>query len=621
LRREEEAMPGRPNFYQILDLDPAVEDWETIEKKIRDKQLHWAKDSNMGSPKVRREAKRNLGFLAEIRRVLADPASRQKEAEEARSQERAAHAAEEQKLTEWIGVLKSAGTCNEEQLQKLISEFEGIFSEQEIGDRLTAAGIRRVQAGPEEPRRRGPRESLNVVTARNLRRNLEHLGLGSLYEFLREAPSSAAEVLRKRADQILKENQRLGQTDTQTSAASELAGTCIDLFRDEAGKARYDNFRLLEVLESIKLQIELAASDGMISPEEMRALIHLAEQRGLSAADARDVIAEHAEEKGWTIQREVVEKPPPPRDVPDAVPVPAPRPTGPSVPVPSPDRNRFARSMVGMSVVAAAIVFFFYFGGPIRARLFAPAAPPIPPAGGPPTPGSSSAPPSGGGGAAAPSGAGTSAGAATGSAGASVETPPPPPKDKTGGASPPSSLASASSPGKGSSVQGSAALSGLAVAPPPPRIRQPLPENPVVAVLATGDPLLSGAVEDRLQSDLRSAGLEVRDSGIERSEGERVELTSVLPTLASSGVHVLVLARVESLGHRDLSYYGRHDVAYKARVRLSILNVADQRSLGSVRSEDFDYTAVNGAGQAGDAVQAVSGELIEALRYEWRAGR
>ena len=293
-------MADRPNFFELLELDPQQTNWPEIAKRIKEKKGAWAKESTMGSPKKRPEAKRNLDLLPEILKVLQDPVLRKQEAEDALRRRGAARKAQEQKLAGWIDLLKGSGTCSAEQFGKICGQFEGIFSEHEIRARFAAVGIR-VEAGPAGPK--PPRERTDPVTAKNIRQNLELLDLASLYQFLGLAPGSPAERLRARAEEILKEIHRLGRTDALTAARSRLAGTCMTVFQSEEEKKKYDNERLLEAVEAIEDQIKAAAVDKVLSAQEIETLIRLATQRGVPPDEVREVLEERAAKEGWKVER------------------------------------------------------------------------------------------------------------------------------------------------------------------------------------------------------------------------------------------------------------------------------------------------------------------------------
>ena len=62
-------MSERPNFYLLLDLDPEIDDWPTIERRIKDKQREWSAD-RQGNPKKRRIAESSLARIKEITGAL-----------------------------------------------------------------------------------------------------------------------------------------------------------------------------------------------------------------------------------------------------------------------------------------------------------------------------------------------------------------------------------------------------------------------------------------------------------------------------------------------------------------------------------------------------------------------
>jgi hypothetical protein len=688
-------MSERPNFYPLLDLDLSEDDWGAIEKRIRDKQLQWARDTSMGSPKVRREAKRNLDLIGEMRRVLADAALRRIETEAARAAAHAARAAEERRLADWIAVLRGTGTCDEAQFQKLIDQFDGIFQAAEIEARLATAGIRRVASAPPPRRQAEAREGLDKVTAATVRRNLELLGLHSLYELLGLPESASLAELGRRAEEIYRENHQL--TGAQAAARSELAGVCKTVFADGQGKARYEVSRVAEVLDQIREQIELAAADRVIGHEAMAALVHAAVQRGIAAEAAREAIESYADAKGWAVQREVAEIPVPPAPsapTPSGAPAAAaPRdaargsapwpPAGPprqaqarparGAPAPPVDRpapragrrlvprlliGSLAAAGLGGSVLLASWLGGLAAGPSLRPSTSAPTAtsaasgaavsPSPAPAGTPPTGGAAVSP----GGAPTPAGVPGSSAPASNPAGISpsvltaapgtVAAPQPAagPSPRPGGTSAPSAgsapagfppLALRSDPRSQPSVQSGSVGSGRGPhgeqilssaagtsASAPPRITGSqaagLPQDAVVAVLAEGDPLLAGALEDRLQASLRGAGVNIKPAGLEHRAGGPIDVDASLDALAQGGFEVLVVAQVERVGERELSFYGRKDVARLARLHVIALRTSDRHPLDGGFNDQIEYTTVNAVSQAETAVQAMTPALLRSLR-------
>ncbi len=292
---------ARENFYLLLDLDPTVDDWKTIETRLQEKRRAWSRDRSQGNPKARRRAERHLHLLPEIESVLKDPETRRQEAKEARKRRQEILKERLRELDEAIGLIRSSGgTCDRALLEKLVRRFDRTLSEAEIKKRLRAAGVELAGTGPKRQHR--AKEQIDKVTASAIRRDLEHLGLASLYQFLDLRPQSSPRALADRADEIYKENQRLGKTDADASAQNELAGLCKKLFRDEGEKEKYDNTLALEAMEGLKDNLELAGSDRIINRAELDDLVRQARQRGVSAEDARAYIEDYAAKRKWGVQ-------------------------------------------------------------------------------------------------------------------------------------------------------------------------------------------------------------------------------------------------------------------------------------------------------------------------------
>jgi hypothetical protein len=72
----------RPNYFELLGLDPAETEPARIEAAIRDRQAEWSR-LRVQHPTRGLEAKQNLERLPDIRAVMLDPTRRQAEAEQA----------------------------------------------------------------------------------------------------------------------------------------------------------------------------------------------------------------------------------------------------------------------------------------------------------------------------------------------------------------------------------------------------------------------------------------------------------------------------------------------------------------------------------------------------------
>jgi hypothetical protein len=300
----------RPNFYLLLELDPKVDDWPTIQQRLVEKQRAWSNDKSMGNPKARRRAESSLALLHEIETVLNDPEARRQEAKEARRQQEAAAKEKLRDLEDAIALFKTSGSpCSEDQIQKLVQQLGGAVTADEIRKRLRAAGVPLAGSAGPDRRSRPPKEQIEKVTASKISQNLDHLGLSTLYTFLELRPQSSPKALADRGEEIYKENQRLGKTDATASAQNELAGICKSVFRDDREKARYDNYLAVQAMDGLKNQLEQAGSDSFLTREEMDLLIQQARKRGVSADDARAYIEDYAANRKWGVQRETSELP------------------------------------------------------------------------------------------------------------------------------------------------------------------------------------------------------------------------------------------------------------------------------------------------------------------------
>src|ERR1700730_4058897 len=295
-------MPERPNFYLLLELDPATDDWPAIEQRLIEKKRAWSKDKIQGNPRARRRAESSLAQVQKIEAVLKDPGRRRQEAREARRQQDQARRERMRELDEAISLLKTGPPCSDDQWKQLGPRFAAALAPAQIKRRLQPAGVPLAEARTErKPRSR--REQIPAVTAQNVRQNLDHLGLATLYDFLGLKPQSSPKALCDHAEEIYKENLRLGNTDADTSARNELAGICKSVCQREAEKARYDAYLAVAAMESLKPNLELAGGDGFLTREKLDALVKIARQRGVAAADARAFIEDYAAGRKWGVQR------------------------------------------------------------------------------------------------------------------------------------------------------------------------------------------------------------------------------------------------------------------------------------------------------------------------------
>jgi hypothetical protein len=134
-------MEKRPNFYIILELDPAIMDWPTIQAAIQNKRRSWSMDKNQGSPTARRKAERYLKFIPEMESLLKDPESCKKEAKAAAQELKKEQQAQFAELDKLISMLNTT-IVSPDEVKLLVRQTGKVFSEKEVEDRLKQWGFK-----------------------------------------------------------------------------------------------------------------------------------------------------------------------------------------------------------------------------------------------------------------------------------------------------------------------------------------------------------------------------------------------------------------------------------------------------------------------------------------------
>lgn len=140
-----------------------------------------------------------------------------------------------------------------------------------------------------------------------------------------------------------------------------------------------------------------------------------------------------------------------------------------------------------------------------------------------------------------------------------------------------------------------------------------------VAVAVTGDPNLTSAVSDVLESELRSAGVRFANAeSLPGTEGMvrngEAAASRLLSRLRDDGYAVLLLARVDAAGQRELKYLGRYDTAYTSKVTLTTYDLASGRPFGSPARGTIEYTSVNQDKKTEEVVGRIARETVEAIQ-------
>ena len=141
-----------------------------------------------------------------------------------------------------------------------------------------------------------------------------------------------------------------------------------------------------------------------------------------------------------------------------------------------------------------------------------------------------------------------------------------------------------------------------------------------VAVAVVGEEPLAGTVASLVQSELSAAGMQALDAAtlpgsedLLRGQGEP-SATELVRSLRGSGAAVLVLAKVQRVGERMLSYMGRQDIASSSRVTLTSYDLATGRQKGQSRSAMVEYTQLSLEQASQKALAPLARQLAEEVR-------
>jgi tRNA A-37 threonylcarbamoyl transferase component Bud32 len=138
-----------------------------------------------------------------------------------------------------------------------------------------------------------------------------------------------------------------------------------------------------------------------------------------------------------------------------------------------------------------------------------------------------------------------------------------------------------------------------------------------VAVAAVGDQPLVGAVSGVLRAEADAAGLDAVDANTLPSTEDmvgRASTRALIAQLRDDGYAILMLARIEPTGSRELSYYGRRDTAYTSRITVTAYDLATGRPMGTPQVESITYTSINMDSESQDVVAPLARAVARSIR-------
>jgi len=149
------------------------------------------------------------------------------------------------------------------------------------------------------------------------------------------------------------------------------------------------------------------------------------------------------------------------------------------------------------------------------------------------------------------------------------------------------------------------------------RVETPAPpRRDNVAIAVQRESTLNGAVAEVLTSELSSAGLDVANADdLPATEGmARSASSGALLDRLRGNAGILVVARIEPAGERELKYMGRYDTAYSSRINITVYDVASGRPIGTRASATIEYTSINASKKAEEVVGPLAQKAVEAIQ-------
>ncbi|MGD8960518.1 MAG: DUF1566 domain-containing protein [Desulfobacteraceae bacterium] len=330
----------RENFYLLLELavDPPETDLHRIETAIKKMQARWSQFRNHPTKAIL--AKKYIGLIPEIRRVMSDPELRDQEARAALELTRQRDAKKFAAIDRHLEIRMSKGYITREEVFKL-AELHGI-QETEIRNRIRlkqkekiaqldkhlniraskgyvtaeeVAKLAKMLAVSEEvvrkrvkvPVRKGGvtekvrAKPLDKAIEQVITENLKVVGKKSLYGFLDASNGAPLEELQAKARAVEGHYRQVARKDAATTAGEILAGQCLQIFKSEESRQSYDYSRARSKLTALNADIDVAGLDGEIKPEYFEVLVRAAVDYGMDDDEARAYIADYCRQKNWAI--------------------------------------------------------------------------------------------------------------------------------------------------------------------------------------------------------------------------------------------------------------------------------------------------------------------------------
>ncbi len=156
----------------------------------------------------------------------------------------------------------------------------------------------------------------------------------------------------------------------------------------------------------------------------------------------------------------------------------------------------------------------------------------------------------------------------------------------------------------------------IAAADRPKRPAEPAkPRVPTVAVVTGGDDVIAEPARDAVVSLLQSRGFRVIEAG--SASGSQPNLRSL-----QGRADAVVFVQAKPIGSQELTYYGQASTLYTVQMGVKAYRVSDGSTLWSSRTEQVNFTTLNAAEKAQEAIDPLLDAVDQNLdEFRSRRGR
>ncbi len=302
-------MDRKENFYILLELNltPPEENESVILDAIQNKQRDWSKLRN--HPSKGREAQYFLSLLKEMKIVMLDPIQRRLEANDALKKNVNSKKKDEDDLEDIIRVVTSKGSVLESEFFEIVRRFS-IFSESEIRDKISVP-IKKDTQNPNSFVKRDskisdlrPENLISDSIVKKMDESLAFLKKKDIYDFLGLTQNSNLITLRKKAEELYLENNKISNKTAEVTSTSELLGFCSSICKSEESKKQYDETLKYYNLKQLDRFIEIAGIDGSIHPAEFDEIAKQGRLFSISESECKKYIESFCNSRGWTLSKD-----------------------------------------------------------------------------------------------------------------------------------------------------------------------------------------------------------------------------------------------------------------------------------------------------------------------------